>query len=188
MAQLSSMLWTCGKQADKAVFLQMYIFYQDRSSVTHDCVNLVVLLLFPCLPLPVPLAIFPEQFACFRQRKAKGDVAQSQKKAAKRKGSAVHTHDLPKEEHPVAARGAGKGLGAQAEDTNLPEARTEAQVNFSVHSLRCTAGNKCCRWLFWEVECLLVLATSCPLEVSELLLFLPHLLSKTSPWCGLGSC
>uniref|UniRef100_A0A8C3V320 Pericentrin n=1 Tax=Catharus ustulatus TaxID=91951 RepID=A0A8C3V320_CATUS len=63
----------------------------------------------------------------FLQRKAKGDVAQSQKKAAKRKGSAVHTHDLPKEEHPVAARGAGKGLGAQAEDTNLPEGRTEAQ-------------------------------------------------------------
>ncbi|XP_053838771.1 pericentrin [Vidua macroura] len=67
------------------------------------------------------------KFAYFRQRKAKGDVAQSQKKAAKRKGSAVHTHDLPKEEHPVAAREAGKGLEGQAEDTNLPEAATEAQ-------------------------------------------------------------
>uniref|UniRef100_A0A8C3NPM3 Pericentrin n=1 Tax=Cyanoderma ruficeps TaxID=181631 RepID=A0A8C3NPM3_9PASS len=96
-------------------------------SVTHDCVNLVVLLFFPCLPLPVPLAIFPEQFAYFRQRKAKGDVAQSQKKAAKRKGSAVHTHDLPKEEHPVAPTGAGKDTQGQAEDTNLPEAAREAQ-------------------------------------------------------------
>ncbi|KAI1237005.1 hypothetical protein IHE44_0014257 [Lamprotornis superbus] len=112
----------------------MYIFYQARSSVTHDCVNLVVLLLFPCLPLPVPLAIFPEQFACFRQRKAKGDVAQPQKKAAKRKGSAVHTHDLPKEEHPVAARGAGKGPQGQAEDTNLPEARAEAQGSTDLSS------------------------------------------------------
>ncbi|XP_014747204.1 PREDICTED: pericentrin isoform X5 [Sturnus vulgaris] len=112
----------------------MYIFYQARSSVTHDCVNLVVLLLFPCLPLPVPLAIFPEQFAYFRQRKAKGDVAQPQKKAAKRKGSAVHTHDLPKEEHPVAARGAGKGLEGQAEDTNIPEARTEAQGSTDLSS------------------------------------------------------
>ncbi|XP_054492626.2 pericentrin isoform X2 [Agelaius phoeniceus] len=67
------------------------------------------------------------KFAYFRQRKAKGDVAQSQKKAAKRKGSAVHTHDLPKEEPPVAARDAGKGIEAQAEDTSLPEAATEAQ-------------------------------------------------------------
>uniref|UniRef100_A0A8C3M8W8 Uncharacterized protein n=1 Tax=Geospiza parvula TaxID=87175 RepID=A0A8C3M8W8_GEOPR len=68
-----------------------------------------------------------QAFAYFRQRKAKGDVAQSQKKAAKRKGSAVHTHDLPKEEHPVAAGDAGKGIEAQAEDTSLPEAATEAQ-------------------------------------------------------------
>lgn len=114
----------------------MYIFYQDRSSVTHDCVNLVVLLLFPCLPLPVPLAIFPEQFAYFRQRKAKGDVAQSQKKAAKRKGSAVHTHDLPKEEHPVAPRGAGEDTEGQGEGTSPPEATRE--VNLSVSCL-CSA-------------------------------------------------
>uniref|UniRef100_A0A8C0UIR5 Pericentrin n=1 Tax=Cyanistes caeruleus TaxID=156563 RepID=A0A8C0UIR5_CYACU len=67
------------------------------------------------------------KFAYFRQRKAKGDITQSQKKAAKRKGSAVHTHDLPKEEHPVAARDAGKCVEGQAEDTNLPEATTEAQ-------------------------------------------------------------
>nr|XP_021388250.1 pericentrin isoform X2 [Lonchura striata domestica] len=74
------------------------------------------------------------KFAYFRQRKAKGDVAQSQKKAAKRKGSAVHTHDLPKEEHPVAARDAGKGLEGQAEDTNLPEAATEAQGSTDLFS------------------------------------------------------
>lgn len=120
----------------------MYIFYQDRSSVTHDCVNLVVLLLFPCLPLPVPLAIFPEQFAYFRQRKAKGDVAQSQKKAAKRKGSSVHTHDLPQEEHPVAPRHAGQDIEGQAEDTNLPEAAREAQVKFSVS---CLCSTPVCR-------------------------------------------
>uniref|UniRef100_U3KFT9 Pericentrin n=1 Tax=Ficedula albicollis TaxID=59894 RepID=U3KFT9_FICAL len=68
------------------------------------------------------------KFACFRQRKAKGDVAQPQKKAAKRKGSAVHTHDLPKEEHPVAARAAGKGLQGQPEDTNLPESLTTQTI------------------------------------------------------------
>ncbi|XP_064573738.1 pericentrin isoform X11 [Zonotrichia leucophrys gambelii] len=74
------------------------------------------------------------KFAHFRQRKAKGDVAQPQKKAAKRKGSAVHTHDLPKEEHPVAARHAGKGLEAQAGDTSLPEAPTEAQGSTDLSS------------------------------------------------------
>uniref|UniRef100_A0A8C3DQ50 Pericentrin n=1 Tax=Corvus moneduloides TaxID=1196302 RepID=A0A8C3DQ50_CORMO len=68
-----------------------------------------------------------EGFAYFRQRKAKGNISQSQKKAAKRKGSAVHAHDLPKEEHPVAARDAGKGVECQAEDTNLPEATSETQ-------------------------------------------------------------
>ncbi|XP_066178579.1 pericentrin isoform X2 [Sylvia atricapilla] len=74
------------------------------------------------------------KFAHFRQRKAKGDVAQSQKKATKRKGSAVHTHDLPKEEHPVAPRGAGKDTEGQAEDTNLPEATREAQGNIDSSS------------------------------------------------------
>ncbi|XP_015490365.1 pericentrin isoform X3 [Parus major] len=74
------------------------------------------------------------KFAYFRQRKAKGDITQSQKKAAKRKGSAVHTHDLPKEEHPVAARDAGKGVEGQAEDTNLPEATTEAQGSTDLSS------------------------------------------------------
>lgn len=128
----------------------MYIFYQDRSSVTHDWVNLVVLLLFPCLPLRVPLAIFPAQFACFRQRKAKGDVAQSQKKAPKRKGSAVHTDDLPKEEHPVGATGAGEAVEGQAEDTNLPEASTETQVNLSISCL-----HSICRSQVFQVVVLL---------------------------------
>ncbi|XP_041877072.1 pericentrin isoform X2 [Corvus kubaryi] len=74
------------------------------------------------------------KFAYFRQRKAKGNISQSQKKAAKRKGSAVHAHDLPKEEHPVAARDAGKGVECQAEDTNLPEATTETQGSTDLSS------------------------------------------------------
>ncbi|XP_050843489.1 pericentrin isoform X2 [Serinus canaria] len=74
------------------------------------------------------------KFAYFRQRKAKGDVAQPQKKAAKRKGSAVHAHDLPKEEHPVAARHPGQGTEAQAEETSLPEAATEAQGSTDLSS------------------------------------------------------
>ncbi|XP_027559007.1 pericentrin isoform X3 [Neopelma chrysocephalum] len=71
------------------------------------------------------------KFAYFRQRKAKSDVAQPQKKAAQRKGSAVHAHDLPEEEHPVAARGVGKGVESKAEDTNLLEATTEGNADLS---------------------------------------------------------
>ncbi|XP_039925035.1 pericentrin isoform X2 [Hirundo rustica] len=74
------------------------------------------------------------KFAYFRQRKAKGDVAQSQKKAAKRKGSAVHTHELPKEEHPVAARDAGMDVEGQTEDTSLPETAREAQGSTDLSS------------------------------------------------------
>ncbi|XP_063256253.1 pericentrin isoform X3 [Prinia subflava] len=69
------------------------------------------------------------KLAHFRQRKAKGDVAQPQKKAAKRKGSAVHTHELPKEEHPVAARHAGRDVEGQAEDTSLPEAQGSTDLS-----------------------------------------------------------
>ncbi|XP_057268305.1 pericentrin isoform X2 [Pezoporus wallicus] len=75
------------------------------------------------------------KFAYFRQRKAKGDNAQSQKKTTKRKGSSVHPHDLPQEEHAVAAQGAGKGregkagdanlLELKAGDTNLPKSKSE---------------------------------------------------------------
>ncbi|XP_061204108.1 pericentrin isoform X2 [Neopsephotus bourkii] len=61
------------------------------------------------------------KFAYFRQRKAKGDNTQSQKKTAKRKGSSVHPHDLPQEEHAVAAQGAGKGREGKAGDANLLE-------------------------------------------------------------------
>ncbi|XP_017693575.1 PREDICTED: pericentrin isoform X6 [Lepidothrix coronata] len=71
------------------------------------------------------------KFAHFRQRKAKSDVAQPQKKAAQRKGSAVHPHDVPEEEHPVAARGVGKGVESKAEDTNLLEATTEGNADLS---------------------------------------------------------
>jgi len=110
----------------------MYIFYQDRIFVTHECVNLVVLLPFSHLPLPLPLPIFSAQFAHFRQRKTKSDVAQSQKKTAKRKGSSVHTHDVPKEEYALAARDVGEGVERKAEDTNLLETTTETEVNLSI--------------------------------------------------------
>ncbi|XP_074858211.1 pericentrin isoform X3 [Carettochelys insculpta] len=44
------------------------------------------------------------RFAHFRQRKTKSDNMQSQKKAAKRKGSSDQTHDIPKEEGMIAAQ------------------------------------------------------------------------------------
>ncbi|KAM4668562.1 pericentrin isoform 5-T5 [Amazona ochrocephala] len=61
------------------------------------------------------------KFAYFRQRKAKGDNVQSQKKTTKRKGSSVHPHDLPQEEYALAAQGAGKGREGKAGDANLLE-------------------------------------------------------------------
>ncbi|XP_014804722.1 PREDICTED: pericentrin [Calidris pugnax] len=105
----------------------MYIFYQDRIFITHGCVNLVVLLPFSHLPLSLPLSILSAQFAYFRQRKTKSDIAQSQKKTAKRKGSSVHTHDAPKEEYALAAQDVGKGIESKAEDTSLLEKTTETE-------------------------------------------------------------
>ncbi|XP_009982984.1 PREDICTED: pericentrin-like, partial [Tauraco erythrolophus] len=72
-------------------------------------------------------------FAYFRQRKPKTDIAQSQKKTAKRKGSPVHTHDVPKEECALAAQDVGKGRESKAEDTNLLEAAagTEGSAHWS---------------------------------------------------------
>ncbi|KAM6332759.1 pericentrin isoform 4-T4 [Podargus strigoides] len=67
------------------------------------------------------------KFANFRQRKAKSDITQSQKKTAKRKGSSVHTHDIPQEEHALAAQGVGKGIESKTEDTNLLEATAETE-------------------------------------------------------------
>ncbi|XP_009706472.1 PREDICTED: pericentrin-like, partial [Cariama cristata] len=66
-------------------------------------------------------------FAYFRQRKPKSDITQLQKKTAKRKGSSVHTHDVPKEEYALAAQDVGKGIESKAEDTNPLEATTEAE-------------------------------------------------------------
>ncbi|XP_025903586.1 pericentrin isoform X2 [Nothoprocta perdicaria] len=112
----------------------MYILHQGRIFfATHDRVNLVVLLPFPHLPVPVPLPIFSAQLAYFRQRKTKSGITQSQKKTAKRKGSSVHTHDVPKEEHALVAQDcdfppdARKGLESEAEDTNLLETTTETE-------------------------------------------------------------
>ncbi|XP_074950332.1 pericentrin isoform X4 [Phalacrocorax aristotelis] len=67
------------------------------------------------------------KFAYFRQRKTKSNITQSQKKTAKRKGSSVHTHDVPKEEYSLAAQDVGKGIESKAEDTNLLETTTEAE-------------------------------------------------------------
>ncbi|XP_071667519.1 pericentrin isoform X5 [Patagioenas fasciata] len=71
------------------------------------------------------------KFAYYRQRKTKSDVAQSQKKTAKRKSSSVHTHDVPKEEHALAARGLGKGVERRDEATNLLETTTEGSADLS---------------------------------------------------------
>ncbi|POI35771.1 hypothetical protein CIB84_000477 [Bambusicola thoracicus] len=108
----------------------MYIFYQAGIFfVTYECVYLVVLLPFSHLPLPVSIPIFYAQFARFRERKAKSNVTQSQKKTTKRKGSSVHTHDVPQEEHAVMAQGCDvdKGIESKAEDTNFLETTTETE-------------------------------------------------------------
>ncbi|XP_071418949.1 pericentrin isoform X8 [Pithys albifrons albifrons] len=65
-----------------------------------------------------------ERFADFRRREATGDVAESQEEAAPGPGSAVHAHDLPQEELPVAPTGAGGGTQGKAGDTNPLEAET----------------------------------------------------------------
>ncbi|XP_040980508.1 pericentrin isoform X11 [Aquila chrysaetos chrysaetos] len=65
------------------------------------------------------------KFAYFRQRKTKSDITQSQKKTAKRKGSSVHTHDVPKEEYALAAQDVGKGIESKAEETNLLQHKAE---------------------------------------------------------------
>ncbi|XP_058889407.1 pericentrin-like [Acipenser ruthenus] len=49
------------------------------------------------------------KFAHFRQRKAKSDGANSPKKTPKRKGTALHSHDLPAQECPLAAGQDGGG-------------------------------------------------------------------------------
>uniref|UniRef100_A0A8C2YBC4 Pericentrin n=1 Tax=Coturnix japonica TaxID=93934 RepID=A0A8C2YBC4_COTJA len=69
------------------------------------------------------------KFAHFRERKAKSNVAQSQKKTTKRKGSSVHTHDVPQEEHTVMAQGCdvGKGRESKVEDANFLETTTETE-------------------------------------------------------------
>ncbi|XP_062434336.1 pericentrin [Rhea pennata] len=79
------------------------------------------------------------KLAYFRQRKTKSGITQSQKKTAKRKGSSVHTHDVPKEEYALVAQDCdflpdvGKDIESEAEDTNLLETtvETEGSANFS---------------------------------------------------------
>ncbi|KAJ7426684.1 hypothetical protein WISP_13575 [Willisornis vidua] len=74
------------------------------------------------------------RFADFRWREATGDVTEPQEEAAPGTGSAVHAHDLPQEELPVAPIGAGGGTHSKAGDTNPPEAETaetEGNADFS---------------------------------------------------------
>ena len=59
----------------------------------------MVLLFFSHLPLPLLLIYIFAQLAHFRQRKTKGDSSHSEKKTAKRKGSAVNAS--VQEESPV---------------------------------------------------------------------------------------
>lgn len=113
------------------------MFFQiTRFFVIHECVNLMVLLSFPHLPLPLSLSIFPAQLAHFRQRKTKGDNTQSQKKAAKRKGSSDHTQDIPKEECMIVAQDSDvlTELNISVESkTEETETRSESKVSLIVH-------------------------------------------------------
>ncbi|XP_064371498.1 pericentrin isoform X2 [Dromaius novaehollandiae] len=73
------------------------------------------------------------KLAYFRQRKTKSGITQPQKKTSKRKGSSVHTHDVPKEEYALVAQDCdfppdvGKAVESEAEDTNLLETTTETE-------------------------------------------------------------
>ncbi|XP_019409462.1 PREDICTED: pericentrin isoform X9 [Crocodylus porosus] len=73
------------------------------------------------------------KLAHFRQRKTKSENTQSQKKAAKRKGSSIHTHDIPKEECTLEAQVSdflsdlGMSMESQTEDPDISEASFEAK-------------------------------------------------------------
>ncbi|KYO33580.1 pericentrin isoform B [Alligator mississippiensis] len=73
------------------------------------------------------------KLAHFRQRKTKSENTQSQKKAAKRKGSSIHTHDIPKEECTLVAQVSdflsdlGMSMESQTEDPDVSEASFEAK-------------------------------------------------------------
>ncbi|XP_019378836.1 PREDICTED: pericentrin isoform X3 [Gavialis gangeticus] len=73
------------------------------------------------------------KLAHFRQRKTKSENTQSQKKAAKRKGSSIHTHDVPKEECTLVAQVSdflsdlGMNMESQTEDPDVSEASFEAK-------------------------------------------------------------
>ncbi|XP_009862816.1 PREDICTED: pericentrin-like, partial [Apaloderma vittatum] len=73
-------------------------------------------------------------FAYFRQRKAKADVTQSQKKTTKRKGSSVHANDVPKEKCALTAQDVGKGIESKAEDCNALETKTATEGSADLSS------------------------------------------------------
>lgn len=125
-----------------------------RVSVIHEYVNLVVLLPFPHLSLPLSLSIFPAQLAHFRQRKTKSDNTQSQKKAAKRKGSSDHTSDIPKEEGMLAAQDSvvftdlSITMDSKTDETDLSETRFESKVSkVTVFHLNLSVTNR----FFFEI-------------------------------------
>ncbi|XP_010220669.1 PREDICTED: pericentrin [Tinamus guttatus] len=99
------------------------------------------------------------ELAYFRQRKTKSGITQSQKKTAKRKGSSVHTHDVPKEEHALVAQdcdfppNAQKGPESEAEDINLLEATTETEKAVENSTAECSQlGDRMCQIRIAELE------------------------------------
>uniref|UniRef100_A0A8D1W8S5 Pericentrin/AKAP-450 centrosomal targeting domain-containing protein n=1 Tax=Sus scrofa TaxID=9823 RepID=A0A8D1W8S5_PIG len=86
--------------------------------VPHELVDSVLLLLFPRLPLPLPLLYLCAQLAHFRQRKTKGDCAHSKKKTAKRKGPAV---DAPVQEESAVAAADGGLVGGPDVCSDTPD-------------------------------------------------------------------
>uniref|UniRef100_A0A8C8S5U0 Pericentrin n=1 Tax=Pelusios castaneus TaxID=367368 RepID=A0A8C8S5U0_9SAUR len=75
------------------------------------------------------------KFAHFRQRKTKSDNTQSQKKAAKRKGSSDHTYDIPKEESMLVAQDSvvltdlSITMESKTDDADLSETRFESKAD-----------------------------------------------------------
>lgn len=98
---------------------------QPEPHVPHELVDSVLLLLFPRLPLPLPLLYLCAQLAHFRQRKTKGDCAHSKKKTSKRKGPAV---DAPVQEESAVAAADGGLVGGPDVCSDTPDGGGAAQV------------------------------------------------------------
>ncbi|MGH0117665.1 UNVERIFIED_CONTAM: hypothetical protein FKN15_041857 [Acipenser sinensis] len=96
--------------------------------VSSDHAGSLVLLSVPRLPVSVPVIHLHPQFAHFRQRKAKSDGANSPKKTPKRKGTALHSHDLPAQECPLAAgQDGGDREGEVEKKAERPQSTTPTE-------------------------------------------------------------